>query len=114
MSRLQVICTYDTGDKISFESGPIVVNDTMYVTTRYDTIALDPATCKQKWRVHETYTPASPLLVNRGVAYTDGKLFRGTQDGRVIAYDAATGKKLWTLQVGHPKKGESVPAAPIA
>lgn len=114
VSRLKVVCTYDTGVETSFQTGPIVVNGTMYVTTQFDTIALDPATCKEKWRVHEQYTPASPLQVNRGVAYLDGRLFRGTQDGRVIAYDAATGKKLWTTQIAYPKKGESVPAAPIA
>lgn len=52
--------------------------------------------------------------VNRGVAYRDGKLFRGTQDGRVIAYDADDGNKLWETQIADPEKGESVPAAPIA
>jgi alcohol dehydrogenase (cytochrome c) len=44
----------------------------------------------------------------------DGKLFRGTQDGRVLAYDFTTGKRLWETSIADSKKGESVPAAPIA
>jgi len=41
-------------------------------------------------------------------------LFRGTQDGRVLAYDFKTGKRLWETAIADPNKGESVPAAPIA
>ena len=44
----------------------------------------------------------------------DGKIFRGTQDGRVLAYDFKTGKKLWQTKIANPKIGESIPAAPIA
>ncbi len=31
-----------------------------------------------------------------------------------LAYDFKTGKKLWQTTIADPKKGESVPAAPIA
>src|SRR5262249_25026530 len=34
--------------------------------------------------------------------------------GRVLAYDFKTGKRLWETTVADPKKGEFVPAAPIA
>ncbi len=44
----------------------------------------------------------------------DGMLFRGTQDGRVLAFDFKTGKQLWDTTIADPKHGESVPAAPIA
>src|SRR2546421_204229 len=54
------------------------------------------------------------LKVNRGVAYLDGRLFRGMQDGRVFAYDAGTGRRLWQTRIGDPEKGESVPACPVA
>jgi alcohol dehydrogenase (cytochrome c) len=77
-----------------------------------DTFVIDAATCQQKWRVHEEAKGALP--VNRGVAFLDGQLFRGLQDGRVVSYDAATGKKLWEVTIADVKKGESVPAAPIA
>ena len=41
-------------------------------------------------------------------------LFRGTEDGRVLAYDFKTGKRLWETTIADVKKGEAVPAAPIA
>ena len=44
----------------------------------------------------------------------DGMLFRGTQDGRVLAYDFKTGKRIWETTIADPKHGESVPSAPIA
>jgi len=39
------------------------------------------------------------LLVNRGAAYVDGRLFRGTLDGRVLGYDFKTGKRLWAASI---------------
>src|SRR5260370_9513243 len=41
-------------------------------------------------------------------------LFRGTQDGGVLAYDFKTGKRIWETTIADPKHGESVPSAPIA
>ena len=52
--------------------------------------------------------------MNRGVAYDDHRVFRGTADGRVLAYDARSGKRLWATPIADQSKGESVPAAPIA
>jgi alcohol dehydrogenase (cytochrome c) len=114
VKSLTSACTFDTGTMTSFQSGIIEVGGVLYGTTEMDTFAIDPATCAQKWRVHETYNSASPLKVNRGIAYLDGRLFRGTQDGRVLAYAATTGKRLWEARIADAGLGETVPAAPIA
>jgi alcohol dehydrogenase (cytochrome c) len=114
VGRLKVLCTYDTHQYTGFTTGLIEVNGALIGTTEYDIFSLDPATCHQNWRTHEDYTPATPQGVNRGAAYMDGRLFRGTQDGRVLAYDFKTGTRLWATQIADPKKGETVPAAPIA
>jgi alcohol dehydrogenase (cytochrome c) len=74
---------------------------------------LNLATCAENWRTHLDY-PGSLLPSNRGAAYMDGMLFRGTQDARVLAFDFKTGKQLWATRIGEPKHGESVPSAPIA
>src|SRR5258706_8280954 len=112
VAGLKQVCVYDLATDTSSQTGPIVVGRTLYGTTEMDIFAIDAATCQQKWRIHEDVKGALP--VNRGAAYLDGQLFRGTQDGRVLSYDAATGKKLWEARIADPKKGESVPAAPIA
>ncbi len=108
-----MLCTYDSRDYGSFETGLIMVEGALIGTTEFDIFSIDPATCAQNWRTHEDY-PAYILPVNRGAAYLDGMLFRGTEDGRVLGYDFKTGKRLWATTIADPKKGETVPAAPIA
>ena len=114
VSQLTVLCTYDTKQFTSFETGMIMVGGALIGTTEHDIFSLDPANCHENWRTHEDYKPASVLAVNRGAAYMDGRLFRGTEDGRVLAYDFKTGKRIWEATVADPKIGESTPAAPIA
>ena len=113
VGRLKVVCTYDLGGFSAFETGLIMVNGALIGTTVYDIFSLNPATCAVNWRTHEHYTPTL-LPANRGAAYLDGMLFRGTQDGRVLGYDFKTGKRLWETQISDPKLGEAVTAAPIA
>ena len=113
VGKLKVLCTYDVGQFAAFESGLIVVDNALIGTTEFDIFSINPATCTENWRTHEVYPP-SLLPANRGAAYMDGMLFRGTQDGRVLAYDFKTGKRLWETRIADPKRGESVPSAPIA
>ena len=108
-----MLCTYDTGRFTSFETGLIMVGGALIGTTEFDMFSLDPATCAQNWRTHEEY-PGYLLPTNRGAAYLDAMLFRGTEDGRVLAYDFKTGKRIWETTIADQKKGEAVPAAPIA
>ena len=114
VGTLREVCSYDTGLTTSFQTGPIAVAGTLYFTTEFDTFAIDAATCAERWRTTLDYERAGPLRVNRGAAYLDGKLFRGLQDGRLIALDAETGDLLWEVQVGIVEKGETIPAAPVA
>jgi alcohol dehydrogenase (cytochrome c) len=113
VGKLKVLCTYDVGEFAAFESGLIVVENALIGTTEFDIFSLNPATCAENWRTHEVYPP-SLLPANRGAAYMDGMLFRGTQDGRVLAYDFKTGKRIWETRIADAKLGESVPSAPIA
>ena len=75
--------------------------------------SINPDTCKENWRVHEDFASGA-LKSSRGVAYMDHKVFRGTTDGRVLAYGASSGKPLWSTTIADPRRGESVPASPIA
>ena len=98
------------------ESGPVVVGGVLYVTTPKNTYAIDAATCALRWKHTYDYSPSPPfdLKVNRGVAYLDGRLYRGANDGRVYALDARTGDELWNVVAADPSKGETFPAAPAA
>jgi quinoprotein glucose dehydrogenase len=116
VAGLKIAWVFHTGDisrgengrqKSSFESTPIMVDGTLYVSTPFSrVIALDPTIGKEKW----SYNPHIDVsagyadgLINRGVSTwldpgrSDGqpcrrRIFIGTIDARLIALDAATGK----------------------
>ena len=85
-------------------SAPLAVNGVLYVATGYSVIrAIDAASGRLKWQ----YDPESAQRAGRklrqgwgirGIAYGQGRIFTGTQDGRLIAIDAATGKPAWSVQ----------------
>lgn len=113
VAQLRPVCTFDTGEKVSFQSGPIVVGGVMYVTTDTVTYAVDAATCALKWKQAHQDGPTA-LQVNRGAAYAAGRLFRGAGNGHVIALDAASGKAIWDVQVSPTHAGMTIPMAPLA
>lgn len=114
VAGLEVLCTYDTGVYTGFNTGLIELQGRLLFASDHDTFVIDANDCHEVWRVHEDYEPATPQNVNRGVAVLDGRVFRGTQDGRVLAYELASGRRLWETRIADPARGESVPAAPIA
>jgi membrane-bound PQQ-dependent dehydrogenase (glucose/quinate/shikimate family) len=83
-----------------FETTPVVVDGTLYLTTPSNrVIALEAETGKEIW----TFDPQAGrseriFLQHRGVAYwqsatgTDRRILYGTFDGRLICLDAKTGK----------------------
>jgi alcohol dehydrogenase (cytochrome c) len=113
-ANLRQICSYSLDHPTSFQTGPLELGGVIYITSTYEAVALSAETCAVQWRVTERYKQAMPLDVNRGAAVVDGKLIRGTQDGRVLAYDLQTGKRVWERWIADPKLAETVPAAPIA
>src|ERR1700687_3799151 len=116
VSQLKVAWTFHTGDvsegsdhrrRSGFETTPILVDGTLYLTTPFNrVIALDPETGTQRWaydpRIDQSWD-AGDGLINRGVAaWVDSKraqrqpchrrIFEATIDARLISIDAATGK----------------------
>ena len=93
--------TYNLESLRGVEATPLVVDGIMYVTASWSVVhAVDVRTGKRIW----TYDPQVPRsggykgccdVVNRGVALYKGKVFVGSYDGRLVAIDAATGKKVW-------------------
>ena len=111
---LAEVCRVRVAARGSLQSGLIVIADSMFVTTPTETLAVDPVTCRIKWQHSYRRRQEPGLQVNRGPAYLNGRVFRGTDDGRLIALDAATGAELWTSVVGDPSVGEYISAAPLA
>jgi alcohol dehydrogenase (cytochrome c) len=114
VATLKRACETHLGDPGAFHSGIVVIGRTLYVTTSHTTVALDAADCTIRWR--HVYKPEQDEVygANRGVAYLDGRIFRGTGDGRVLALDAKTGKQVWLVKAGDPAEGLFFSSAPIA
>jgi quinoprotein glucose dehydrogenase len=116
VQQLEIAWTYRTRDlgagfaqarNMSFEATPILVDDTLYLSTPTNVvIALDAATGKPRWR----FDPKIPRNVryaevtSRGVSWwTDEtadpnttcsqRIFFGTLDARLIALDVRTGRR---------------------
>jgi alcohol dehydrogenase (cytochrome c) len=115
VAQLRAICTYTLPEVSAMQAGPIVIDGSMYFTTERGSYAIDAATCAEKWHVERQSSRPSPLGVQRGFAYLDGKLFRGTSDAHVLALDAADGRTLWDVTTDvAATPGVSMPMAPIA
>jgi alcohol dehydrogenase (cytochrome c) len=113
VSHLKVLCIFDTGLHRGSATGILEVGGRLIFAGRFDTFEIDADDCHVIWRVHENFKSV-PSMLTRGAAVLDGRVFRGTQDGRVIAYEFATGKRLWETTIGDASMGEAVSAAPIA
>ena len=111
---LRPVCEVEVGDGGTFQPGLVVVGHVLYLTSIHTVLAVDAAECTVRWRYIYTPDQDEAMPANRGVAYLDGRLFRGTADGRVIALDAATGRELWRVKAAEPDKGELFSAAPLA
>ena len=116
VSRLKVAWVFHTGDisdgkdgrkRSGFETTPILVDETLYITTPFNrVIALDPTTGTQRWSYDPEIDQSLDYgdgLINRGVAtWLDSsrstkqpchrRIFEATLDARLIALDAATGR----------------------
>jgi len=118
---LRVSWTFSTGVLRGHEGGPLVIGDVMYVHTPFPNkvFALD---LKNDGQIIWMYEPRQdpsviPVMccdtVNRGVAYGDGKIFLYQADATLVALDAKTGTKVWSVSNGDPKVGATGTAAPM-
>lgn len=114
VANLQTVCKVRLGENGTMQAGPVVIGRTLYVTTAHTTVAIDAATCAVRWRRVCPLTHKDVFPVNRGVAYLDGRVFRGTGDGRLLSLSADSGTVLWNVQAGDPAAGEFLSSAPIA
>jgi lanthanide-dependent methanol dehydrogenase len=121
VENLKVAWTFSTGVLRGHEGGPLVIGDVMYVHTPFPNkvFALD---LNHDGRILWRYEPRQdvnviPVMccdtVNRGLAYADGKIFLYQADTTLVALDAKTGNKLWSVVNGDPSKGSTGTSAPM-
>lgn len=101
--RGQDVSTGDHVDhKTGFEATPIVLGDTLYLCSGYDrVIALDAVTGREKWNfdphIHRDWNYGDGFICRGVTSWPAGathaqRIFVATEDARLIALDAQTGK----------------------
>jgi len=117
VGQLDLAWEFDTGVSSSFQATPIVVNGVMFVSLPFNhVVALKADTGKLVWRYTHNRIKDRPMCcgpANRGVAVSDGKVFMGTVDSRLLALDARTGQKLWDIDVTKGEQGVQEDAATL-
>jgi len=116
VAKLRPAFVFQTGIVESMETAPIVVDGVMFVTTSYNHVyAINAVTGEQYWHYKHKIGPVSTYCCgpnNKGVAVSEGKVFMGTLDAKLVALDAKTGKQLWETQIADPELGYSETMAP--
>ena len=125
VNTLQPVWTFSTGMLRGHEGGPLVIDDVIYIHTPYPhkVFALDQEKQSIIWEYNyspDAGTDISQVIsvmccdvVNRGLAYGDGKLFLAQGDATLVALDAKTGKVVWKIKNGDPKSGMTSTNAPL-
>ncbi len=113
-TQLGQVCKVQIDGPTSFHGGLIVSDGVIYTATARETVAVNASSCEVIWKYD--YQPEDERYggSSRGVALHNGRVFRGTCDGRLIALDAKNGQLLWKNQIANPALGESTSAAPLA
>ena len=117
IGRLNLDWSLDLGPENS-ATQPIEVDGTLYFATGYSLVhAVDVRTGKLLWKFDPQAAEVSGLNLrwgwgSRGIAWWDGKILTGTQDGRLIAIDASTGKQVWSVQTLEPNMPAFISGAP--
>ncbi len=122
VSKLHSAFTFPLEVKRGQESAPLVVNGTMYIVSPFPNylyaLDLTKTGAPLKWKFDpkpdaSAQGVACCDVVNRGAAYSEGRIFFNTLDNQTVAVDANSGKEIWRNKLGDIKKGESMTMAPL-
>ncbi len=97
---------------------PIAIDGVLYFASGLSVVhAVDAVSGKLLWQYDPQAAAKAGMNLRvgwgvRGIAWWNGKIYTGTQDGRLIALDAKTGKLVWSAQTIRPEDPAQVNGAP--
>jgi lanthanide-dependent methanol dehydrogenase len=120
-AKLTVAWTMSTGTLRGQEGQPLVISNMLYFESSYPNFiyAVDLNNVGRiAWKFAPEQDKFAPSVaccdvVNRGLAYADGKILATTLDTHVYALDAKTGQVIWQAQNGDPEQGQTMTMAPL-
>ncbi|MET0661055.1 MAG: PQQ-dependent dehydrogenase, methanol/ethanol family [Steroidobacteraceae bacterium] len=104
IQRLGLLWSLDLGQQPGTFSEPLAVDGVLYFAVGQSVVnAVDAASGRELWRYDPRVADVAGDKLKaawgvRGISYARGRIFTGTQDGRLIAIDAASGKLTWSVQ----------------
>ncbi|MEH6611235.1 MAG: PQQ-dependent dehydrogenase, methanol/ethanol family [Halioglobus sp.] len=118
VDELGLSWSFDMYTRRGVQATPLMVDNTLYVSGSWSMVyALDAVTGELKW-FYDPKVPRATLAkgccdaVNRGVAYTDGKIYVGTYDGRLVALNAESGEVVWETLTVDQSRPYTITGAP--
>ena len=118
VARLGLDWFYEFDTRRGQQATPLVIDGIIYTTTAWSKVyALDGESGELLWS-HDPEVPGTAAakgccdVVNRGVAFADGKIFSATFDGRLIALDARTGQLIWSTVTVDQTQPYTISGAP--
>src|SRR5262249_57518603 len=76
-------------------------------------VAIDAATCRERWTYNWRVKDKILSPVNRGAALKDGRVIRGTSDGYLIAVGKEKGHLLWSRKIADAGKSQYLSMPPL-
>ena len=111
--QLRAACIYRSNNAGATQSNLLVYKGVMYLTIDKAIVAIDAATCRERWTYNWDVKGAVLSPANRGVALKDGRVVRGTADGYLIALDMAKGTLLWSQKIADAKSSQYLSMPPL-
>jgi quinohemoprotein ethanol dehydrogenase len=121
VANLKVDWFMDLPNDIGLVSSPLVVKGVLYFTGTMNIVrAVNAVTGELIWEFDPEVGKEIKgkrqvgWVHNRGISFYKGKIFAATWDGRLIAIDANTGKKVWSTVTFDPNRSLYITGAPKA
>jgi quinohemoprotein ethanol dehydrogenase len=118
VARLGLVWSVELPDVTNGATQPLAVDGIVYFTAGPSLVhAIDARTGKLLWRFDPKVNHISTKKMRyawgpRGIAYWNKKVYVGTNDGRLIAIDATTGKEVWSQMTVDINDQRTITGAP--
>ena len=115
VSKLGLAWSLELPDVWNVSSVPVEVDGVIYLAVGFSVIyAVDAVSGKLLWSYDPKVAPEKMRMAwgIRGLAFWNGKVIAGVQDGRLFALDAKTGKLSWETLTTQPGDNRYITGAP--
>ena len=118
--RMKLMWWFDIPAMELSTSVPLEMNGTIYLATGYSVVrALDASTGQLRWQFDPQVASIAGYKLRtawgiRGLAFWHGKVYVGTDDGRLIALDSTSGNPVWKVETTEHGDSRSITGPPLA